>query len=257
MNTDIRLQIENFRGPAGPQGPMGPAGPKGDKGDPGDGTVETDKTLEKADSPADAKVVGDAIREIQATLEELTYEPIRITGFANNHAVNEMGETVNSTIFTWTTNKTPTSISASFGSVKPTDTRYTYATAITKDATFTLTVSDGKTTVSATTKVAFTNGVYWGAVAEAEITSEFIRKLTRSLQASRTKTFTATAGAGQYIYYALPTKYGTPNFNVGGFDGGFSKVSTFNFTNASGYTESYDVWRSDNAGLGATTVKVS
>ena len=29
------------------------------------------------------------------------------------------------------------------------------------------------------------------------------------------------------------------------------------FTNASGYTESYNVYKSDNAGLGGTTVKVS
>ena len=46
-------------------------------------------------------------------------------------------------------------------------------------------------------------------------------------------------------------------FNVGGFDGGFFKVSTQDYTNPSGHTESYQVWRSDNAGLGQTTVKVS
>jgi hypothetical protein len=57
--------------------------------------------------------------------------------------------------------------------------------------------------------------------------------------------------------FALPTSYGTPLFNVGGFDGGFNLIKTFNFTNYSGHTESYDVWISDNIGLGTTTVKVS
>lgn len=219
--------------------------------------VVTDKRLTEAEAPADAKATGDAIREIRATLNEITYKAIAITSFKSDHGVNELGSTVSKTVFSWATNKAPTSISASFGNVKNTDTSFTYATPVSKDTSFTLTVSDGKTTVSATTKVAFMNGVYYGAAAETEITSDFIKKLTRSLQAIKAKTATITAGAGQYIWYAVPSRYGTPAFNVGGFDGGFSKARTINFTNASGYTESYDVWRSDNAGLGATTVKIA
>lgn len=113
-------------------------------------------------------------------------------------------------------------------------------------------------TVTKTTAVTFLNGVYWGvAVAASDFTSEFILKLTKGLQASRAKTFTVNAAAGQHIYYAVPTRYGACGFNVGGFDGGFSKVGTIQFTNASGYTEGYDIYMSDNAGLGSTTVKVS
>ena len=106
--------------------------------------------------------------------------------------------------------------------------------------------------------VQWLNGVYTGAVeAPATIDSAFIRTLTKSLQGGKDKTFTVNAAAGAYIWYACPVRYGTPNFNVGGFDGGFSKVATFDFTNSSGYTDEYHVWRSDNAGLGRTTVKVS
>ena len=222
----------------------------------GNGVV-TDKKLTEAEAPADAKATGDAIREIKATLDELTYKAIAITSFRSDHGVNELGSTVSKTVFSWATNKVPTSILASFGSVEKTDTSFTYSTPVSRDASFTLTVSDGKTTVSATTKVAFMNGVYYGAAAETEITSDFIKKLTRSLQTTKAKTATITAGTGQYIWYAIPSRYGTPAFNVGGFDGGFSKARTIDFTNASGYTESYDVWRSDNSGLGATTVKIA
>ena len=101
------------------------------------------------------------------------------------------------------------------------------------------------------------NGVYTGARASGSIDSAFVLGLSKSLQGGRAKTFSVNAGAGEYIWYCCPVSYGTPNFNVGGFDGGFSKVKTFDFTNASGYTEAYQVWRSDNAGLGVTTVKVS
>ena len=106
--------------------------------------------------------------------------------------------------------------------------------------------------------VQWINGVYTGAAeAPATIDSAFILTLTKSLQGGKGKTFTVNAATGAYIWYACSISYGTPNFNVGGFDGGFSKVATFDFTNSSGYTEEYQVWRSDNAGLGSTTVKVS
>ena len=55
-------------------------------------------------------------------------------------------------------------------------------------------------------------------------------------------------------FYAVPTRYGDVSFNVGGFDGGYSKVATIEFTNASGYKENYDIYKSDNANLGNTTV---
>ena len=106
--------------------------------------------------------------------------------------------------------------------------------------------------------VQWLNGVYTGAAeASATIDSAFILTLTKSLQSGKGKTFTVNAATGAYIWYACPVRYGTPTFNVGGFDGGFSRVATFDFTNSSGYAERYQVWRSDNAGLGSTTVKVS
>lgn len=111
---------------------------------------------------------------------------------------------------------------------------------------------------SKTASIQWLNGVYTGAAAApAAIDSAFIRTLTKSLQSGKSKTFTVNAATGAYIWYACPVRYGTPNFNVGGFDGGFSIVDTLDYTNPSGYTESYQVWRSDNAGLGSTTVKAS
>lgn len=109
------------------------------------------------------------------------------------------------------------------------------------------------------------NGVYTGAASSPDvIDAVFLNTLKKSVADGYARTFTVDAKAGQYIWYACPTKFVavlennvTPTFNVGGFDGGFSKVATFDFTNSVGYTEEYQVWRSDNAGLGSTTVVVS
>lgn len=121
-----------------------------------------------------------------------------------------------------------------------------------------LIVNDDRGAASKTARIQWLNGVYTDSAEDpTTIDSAFILKLTKSLQGGKDKTFTVNAAAGAYIWYACPARYGTPNFNVGGFDGGFSKVATLDYTNAVGYTEEYQVWRSDNAGLGSTTVKVS
>ena len=81
--------------------------------------------------------------------------------------------------------------------------------------------------------------------------------MNKSLQKDQVKTFTVNSGVNQYVWYALPTRYGDPVFNVGGFDGGFTKVSTLNFINLSGYAEEYIVYRSDNSNLGKKIIKVT
>ena len=77
------------------------------------------------------------------------------------------------------------------------------------------------------------------------------------LQTSRETTIDVTAGAGQYIYYAVPTSYGDCTFTSGGFTGGFTKVATVSYTNIYNVTTNYDIWKSDYAGLGTTSVIVS
>lgn len=106
--------------------------------------------------------------------------------------------------------------------------------------------------------ICFYNGIYWGAATTpGEINSAFLLTLSHRLQPALSLNFTCNTGVDEYIWYAAPSSYGTPLFNVGGFDGGFSKITTFNFTNSSGYSDNYDVWRSDNANLGSTVVKVT
>lgn len=90
----------------------------------------------------------------------------------------------------------------------------------------------------------------------AGVTDQIINQATGELAAWYSKTFTLNAAAGQHIYYAFPASWGTPRFFVGGFEGGFALLKTFDHKNASGATISYAVWKSTNAGLGNTTVEV-
>lgn len=174
-------------------------------------------------------------------------------------ATVEKGVTQTTATVKWVTNKTPVSVTVEGESVSPDATsKVLTGLQITEEKEFTVVATDSRGSTTVTAVMRFCNGVYTGAAAApAAIDSAFVQTLRKSLQSGKSKTFTVNAAPGAYIWYACPVSYGTPNFNVGGFDGGFSKVETFNFTNSSGYTESYQVWRSDNAGLGSTTVVVS
>ena len=213
------------------------------------------------------------------------YEAISIeTLKLNKDTVQEFGASVTGFDATWALNKTPaeqtitvpgttgsedTAIIENIGAdVRSTTDLTGYAAELwsgvkgqarTNFFTLALSVKDARgAAASKSVSIQWFNGVYTGAAVGEIVDGVFLRsELTKSLQGGRAKTFTVNAEAGEYIWYACPVRYGTPSFSVGGFDGGFSKVKTFDFTNASNFTESYQVWRSDNAGLGSTTVVVS
>lgn len=205
------------------------------------------------------KTLPDALNELN---RDLQYIPIEILAFSNNIGVAEKGSTLNELTLKWQLNKEPETILMN-GQVRADLKTLRSLTlkdmALTADKTFMLQVTDEKRkTAQKNTSVVFQNGVYYG-VSEIpeEVNNTFILSLSRSLQGSRTKTFSTTSTEGQYAWYAFPSRYGTPVFNVGGFDGGFTKAASISFTNASGYTEEYAVYRSDNSNLGTKTIKVT
>lgn len=227
-----------------------------------------DKTLSPtSENPVQNKAIFDKFKE----LEDALYKPIDIMSFTISPSIKEKGSTVTNVTLSWKTNKTPTKLILDGVEESVSDTSKVLtglSLTMNTNKSYPLIVIDEKdVTDTASVSINFYNGVYYGVATEpTSYDSSFILGLVnpttgegRSLQGSKTKTFTVTANANQYIYYCLPSNgYGTPNFNVGGFDGGFSKVATIKpFKNASGYEEDYDIYRSDNANLGYTTVKVS
>lgn len=192
------------------------------------------------------------------TQDEFNYKPITISFFTNNKNIVEMGTKITDVILNWALSKNPKTMMIDSESITPLTTRTkTYSGQnITTNKTYTLKVTDEKdASATKTTAITFYNGVYWGAkAAPGSYDSAFILTLQKGLQGNKNKTFTATAGADEYFFYCVPTRYGAVTFNVGGFDGGFTKVATIEFTNASGYKENYDIYKSDNANLGSQTV---
>lgn len=191
-----------------------------------------------------------------AKLDELLYVPISISSFSISRSTAEIGESVSGLKLSWSYSKDPTEQKLDGSALDLSLRSHTIATAITSNRSFSLWASDGKTNVSRSAAINFYNGRYAGVSASEIYNRDLILSLNKTLTSGRTTSFTVNCGAGQYIYFAIPSRFGTPTFTVGGFSGGFSKVSTLDFKNNSGYTESYDIWKSTNSNLGNTTVVV-
>lgn len=203
------------------------------------------------------------ITNAQQAFDELLYTAPSIVSFTSVPSVREyeIGSVIIAPItFNWSLNKTVVNQAISNIGNIPVGTFTTkYNNSIASNKTFTLTVSDNKNnTATRSITFSFLYPKYYGAVVEPDVyDNDFILNLSGyKLASSKNGTFNVNAGTNEYIYFCIPIKWGTPTFNVGGFDGGFFKIAEINFTNNSGHTEPYSIWRSDNPSLGSQSVTV-
>ena len=222
--------------------------------------VDMDSELdETSTNPVENQAITKAINELRDEIAGLTYVPISILSFTNDINEAEIGNEIKNISFNWNLSKTPSSLTLNDEAI-PDITATSFALSnqsITSDTTFTLKATDRSGEVSAETSVLFMNGLYHGVAEEAEVDSAFVLSLTKTLKKDLSLSFAANAGANQFIYFAAPSAYGEPIFTVGGFDGGFAKLTAIQFSNEYGHTEEYSIYRSDNMNLGNTTVKIS
>ena len=200
--------------------------------------------------------IENALLEHAKMLDELLYKAITITSFNISKSIAELGEIVANLKLTWSYSKDPVLQKLDNNILENNNREYIIDSDIVTNRTFRLEVNDGKTTVNKTVAINFYNGRYYGVYSPGSNDSDFILTLNKTLTNSRACSFTVDCGQGQYIFFAIPTRFGTPTFTVGGFTGGFIKAQTLDFENKFGYVESYDIWKSENSNLGNITVVV-
>lgn len=207
---------------------------------------------------------NDFTDEYKQMIDDLSYVKIAINSLTATNSSNEIGSTVAATDVAWTLNKEPKTQKIKFSSeaeetLETSDRSKSYTGKnITSNSIIKLTVTDERdASVSKQVTIQFQPKVYYGVSADpAALESDAINALTGALASSKARTFSANAGEGEYIVYIIPSSFGTPTFNVGGFDGGFKKTKTIEHTNASGYKQNYDIWQSVQPSLGSTSVTV-
>jgi hypothetical protein len=197
------------------------------------------------------------IESVKDALDKLFYVPITISSFTVSPNEAETGSEVNTLTYNWKYNKEikqqyfdGEEINASLRTKTITG---AFRTTISK----TLTASDGTESKSSTASLVFKDGRYYGASATDPTVSDLISSFTRSLNLTRGNSFTVNAREGQYIYLLVPYSLKDISFSVGGFEGGFFIVDdNYQFTRYEGVTLRCVLFRSDNPGLGSTTVTI-
>ena len=221
----------------------------------GGSVIVDNKVTETGQNPVTSAAIVEYV-------QDLLYEAIKITSFTASKSTFEVSASgTESVVLNWSLSRNPT-MQTLQGSTVATELRTkTGSVSLTSmgSENFTLTVKDSKGNAdSKTVSVSVYNRIYYGALAKpTSYTDSWIKSLTGTLSNSRSKSFSVTAGTGQYIYYALPTRLGYCSFNIDGFVGGFEMVGTYSVTNKSGYTENYYLYKSVEENLGKTTVIVS
>lgn len=253
------------------KGEKGDKGERGERGEPGytpqrgvDYWTSEDKReiIDEVNDATEGVVARVDVLEVNMEsvlqdIADLKYVPISISSFSVNPSSAEMGDVVRSVNLTYGINKKPAALYLD-GAEKTNPTiggGFQFNNlSLTADKTWTLKAVDERNkevTKQATLK--FYNNVYYGVAGQ---TMPGIAELTAVRTDTRKRTVTVNAAAGEYIWYLVPVRLGACTFTVGGFDGGFDVVATQDVTNGSGYTESFRIYRSSNAGLGSTTVEV-
>lgn len=201
---------------------------------------------------------GQDLTELRDAIDQVAYVPMTVTSFTNTVGTVEIGSTVTSVTFNWTLGKTAASVSINqgVGAVTPPSlTTKTVAVSLTSDTVFTLTADDDSSNTghaaTRTTSVLFQHRMRWGTSAAATLDSEGIATLASSAFATTRARSVVVSGGGQYIYFAYPASFGDAAFTVNGLANSAWTKTLVAFTNASGNTTSYAVWRSNTVQFGS------
>jgi len=174
-------------------------------------------------------------------------EPLTVS-ISNNKSSNEKGSTVTSVLLSWAWSKTvdSQSLNNGIGALAPNITSYNHTpVAITTNTTYTISGIKGVQSASGGTTVNFYQRRWWGTSPLTSLTSPQILGLANNeFATSRNKSFTINGG-GQYIYYSYPSSFGAATFTVNGLLNTAWTLFVVSHTNASGFTENYNVYRTN------------
>lgn len=182
----------------------------------------------------------------QLALDYLLYVPPQIGGFSNSIGTVEIGSTVTAVNLTWSLNKTMTSLLLQGSPITPSLTAISLSGLhLVSDTTYALSASDGTSTTGASTTVAFRPRRWWGTSPLATLTSSDILALGSSEFASSRGQSRSLSATASYLWFAWPSSFGGPaSFVVNGLPSSGWVRSVVSATNASGFTQNYDVYRS-------------
>jgi len=195
---------------------------------------------------------------VGSALDTLFYVFPVVTSFTNSLNVVETGGSYSVVNLAWAYNKAITSqvMNQGVGSLAYALRALTVSGAYVSNTTFSLTASDDLNSCNGNTTISFMQKRYWGNSAQTSLNDAQILALSSEFASSRAQTRTLSP-SGEYIYFAYPASFGAATFTVNGLLNTDWVLVTRAFVNASGYSESYRIYRSTNLLTGTYVIVVS
>jgi len=195
---------------------------------------------------------------VAQVLDLLLYVPLQLSSFTNSVNTLEQGSSTSNVVLNWAYNKAVTSqsINQGIGSLPIAQRTVTDASTFSTTRTYSLSATDGTTSDGGNTSVTFMQKRYWGVSVNTSLNDAQIIALSSEFSSSKSQSRIITA-AGEYIYFAYPASFGAASFTVNGLPNTAWTLVTRAFVNASGYSESYNIYRSNNLLTGTYTIIVS
>ena len=189
---------------------------------------------------------------VASALDQLLYVAPSAS-FSLSVGTVEIGSTVATVTATWSFNKVMTSATLTDATIAPTDTNKVFSgLSLTSNKTYVLGFNDGTNSGSVSRTISFSPKRYWGVSTNASMVDSGIIAMSQEFSGSKSKSVSYDCTGGRYFYFCYPSSSGMPaNVTVGGLAFSDYTVTTQSFTNASGYTQNYNVVRCNNLQTGA------
>ena len=199
-------------------------------------------------------------KALDGIIAKVDYIKPEITSFTSTaQEVYEVGETVSNIVFNWTTNKDVTTQTLTDCTINAVSRTATYTNDITSNKTFTLEIGDGQNTASKNISISFRNKIYYGSASiPSSFDSAFILGLSnKQFATGKNGTYTVNVANNEYGFLAFPSSFGNiSSVYIGGFDTEVVNCGTISFTNASGGTTNYNIYRTGRDGLGTIKMEI-
>lgn len=191
---------------------------------------------------------------VKEALDHLLYQEPEVT--LHGGGTYEKGMVIENVHLTWELNKIVTSqtIFPAIGKVDAELRSYNIENAnVSEDTTYTILVSDGRNAATSETQILFKQYVYWGSSSSTDLNNQEIIIFSKEFESTDTNVVTFDCSGGKYFYIITPSKYRDDiTFKINGFVFSDMVESEILLTNASGYTSSYTIFRSNNIQTGSS-----
>lgn len=193
--------------------------------------------------------------EVQPDGSFQIYKALALESVSVSPAVLEQGSEAESVTVKWAANKEPAALLVNGQEQTPAKSgSAVLAGNVTADTLFTVLARDARMEVSNGAWVRFKKKVFYGAAGESLQDPAILPGA--ALADSAARTITVNAAAGAYIWFCQPAEWKEPSFSVGGFEGGFTRQGTADYIRPDGQAVPYAMWRSEQSGLGSTSVVI-